>query len=308
MLPLVLGPRRLLAGAIAFALAAPAAPGFAAGAGHRIGGELRVEGFHATDLFPGGPTRESDDAVRFVIRPEWNARLGHGLRTKLWAKAIVERYRHWSDRDLERWEFGLDLKRGPHRLRLSGGTTSDELYFPSSAGGAFLDRSRAALEARAGFAPSWFAIGSLEYEREDFVPNYNERDDHRWTLSLGAAREFESGRRLELSYRFRRQDSVTNLYTYDQNLVRLDAEWSAPTLASAALRMEYALRDYRTGQSFASNFGREDDRWKILGRLHRGIGGPLALEAFDEWRRTSSTRLSKNYDVNTVGVALAVSR
>ena len=273
-----------------------------------LGGEIRLEAFHTDDLFPGGSTRESDDGVRLSLRPEWSARVGHGLRTKLWARVVVERYRHFTDRDLERWEAGLDVKHGAHRLRLYGGTTPDELYFPSSAGGAFLDRRHVGLEARAGFALSWFALGGIEYEREDFVTNYNERDDHRWTTFLGAAREFESGRRAELSYRYRRQDSVTDLYTYGQNALRLDAEWAVPRIVSAAIRVEYALRDYRTGQSFASNFGREDDRWKILGRLHRKVVGPLDAEVFDEWRHTASTRLSKNYEVNTVGVALAASR
>lgn len=301
---------RLLAAALGSTLASACAwaPAAAAPSGPPFGGELRVEGFHTNDLFPGGDVRQADDGVRFVLRPEWTARLAHGLRTKLWAKATIERYHHEPDRSLERWELGVDLRRGSHRLRLYGGLTDDELYFPSSAGGAFLDRRHAGVEIRAGLRAGWFALGGVEYEREDFVPNYNERDDHRWTSFLGAAREFQSGRRVELSYRYRRQDSVTDLYTYGQNAARLDAEWSFPRIVDVGARLEYAIRDYRTGQPFARNFAREDDRWRVLGRLRRTIVGPLQGEIFDEWRRTDSTRASKNYDVNTVGVALAVSR
>ena len=218
-----------------------------------------------------------------------------------------EFYEHWTDRNLARWELGIDAKRGPHRLRLYAGTTPDELYFPSTVGGAFLTRAHVGAEARAGLSSGWFAIGGGEYENENFVPNYNERDDQRWTLFLGGAREMGKGRRAELQYRFRRQDSTTNLYTYGQNVARLDAEWTTVPVA-AGVRLEYALREYRTGVLSAVNFGRQDDRWRLIGRLHRTVTGPLEAEVFDEWKHTTSSRATKNYEVNTVGLALTVSR
>jgi hypothetical protein len=271
------------------------------------GGDVRVEAFHCSDLFPGGDVSESDDGMRLVLRPEWNARVGQTMRTKMWAKASLEFYRHWTDRNLARWELGVDAKRGPHRLRLYAGTTPDELYFPSNAGGAFLARAHLGAEARAGWGGGWFAIGGVEYENENFVPNYNERDDQRWTFFMGGAREMGAGRRAELQYRFRRQDSTTNLYTYGQNVGRIDAEWSTAPI-DAGVRLEYALREYRTGILSAANFARQDDRWRVLARLHRTVTGPVEAELFDEWKRTSSTRSTKNYEVNTVGLALTVSR
>lgn len=280
----------------------------AAKAGSPFGGEADLEAFHTTDLFPGGDVSEPDYGVRLILRPEWRGRVGHGLRARGWVSLIAERYHDWPDRNLNRWGLGFDLKRGPHRLRAYAGTTPDELYFPSSAGGAFLNRAQAGLEARVGLGPGWFAHGGFEYERENFVPNYDTRDDHRSTWTLGGAREFGAGRRLELSYRFRRQDSVTNLYTYGQNLARLDAEWTAAPIVAAETRIEYALRDYRTGIVYAPNFGREDDRWRVFARLHRPVVHPLEVEVFGEWRQSQSTRLSKNYSVSTVGLGVSVSR
>jgi hypothetical protein len=271
------------------------------------GGDARLDGFHTTDLFPGGSTREPDRGARLMLKPEGSLHFGK-LRLKGWARATVERYDRWTARDLERWEFGSELKRGPHRFRLYGGWTNDELYFPTSSGGAYLDRRHVGGELRENFAPGWFAGGTLVYERENFVPAYNERDAHRWTTQLELQREFGPKRSAALSYFFRRADSITDLYTYDQNSVRLVGSWTLPLRSSTEVTAEYRLRNYRTGQPFAANFSRRDDRWRLLGRLACQVAGPLSIEVYDDWRDNDSTRGIKIYQVNTVGVALAASR
>lgn len=272
------------------------------------GGDADLEAFHTTDLFPGGPTRDSDNGIRLDLRPELTVRLGHGLRVRPWASWTGERYETWSARDLDRWEFGLDVRRGPFRVRGFGGFTHDELYFPTPTGGVFLDRSHWGVEGRYEPAPGWLTQVVFTRDRENFIPTYDERDDHRWTVRSVVERRFSPRARLAVSHAYRRTESVTDLYSYEQNALRLEGDVRPGAGFIARGLGEFGLREYRTGRAFALNFGREDDRWRAEVALGHPVIGPLSAEARGSWRQRMSTRDSKNYTVRTIGLALTASR
>ncbi|MGH7731154.1 MAG: hypothetical protein ACRENJ_07885 [Candidatus Eiseniibacteriota bacterium] len=271
------------------------------------GGEVRAEGFYTTDLFPGGDMPEPDWGTRLTLEPRWSARLGGKWRFRPWVRSVIERYRHWSDRDLVRWTVGADLKRGSHRLRFYRGWTRDELYFPSAIGDARLDRVGGGGEVRLGLGSAWMVEFGAEVEREDFVPIHDARDDTRWTWRTSLERGFGVERRLRLVHLYRRSDSASHLYGYEQNAARLEASWRVGGWDFSG-QGEAGLRNYRTGLSYASNFGRQDDRWRARGALGRLITPALALQAFGEARKNDSTRARKNYHVTTAGLALMFAR
>ncbi len=272
------------------------------------GGDLALAGFHTTDLFPGGPELESDNGLRLVLKPEVTFRLAHGLRVKPWVSWTAERYDTWSARNLDRWEFGLDVRRGPVRLRGFGGFTRDELYFPRSGGDVRLDRDHWGFEGRYEPAPGWMAQFVFTRDHEDFIPIANERDDRRTTLRSVVERRFDPGKRLALSYVYRHANSVTDLYTYAQNAVRLEGEFVPVAEISVRALGEFALRDYRTGRPFASNFGREDDRWRGEFAIGHALAGPVRAEVRGAGRRRTSTRSSKDYSVREIGLAITATR
>lgn len=272
------------------------------------GGDFDLEAFHTTDLFPGGTIRESDNGIRINLRPEFTFRLGNGLRVRPWAGWIGERFETWTARDLDRWELGLDVRRGSFRMRGFGGSTHDELYFPTDAGGVYLDRSHWGLEGRYEPGPGWLTQIGYTRDRDDFIPSYDERDNRRSTVRSLIERRFSPRARLALSYAYRRAHSETDLYSYAQNALRLEAAITPGAGFETRGVGEFARRDYRTGLPFASNFGREDDRWRAEVTVGHSVIGPLRAEARGSWRRRMSTRDSKNYTVRVVGLALTASR
>jgi hypothetical protein len=271
------------------------------------GGHLRVERSHDDDLFPGGDTRESDSGMRIDIQPELEWRAASHLRVKPWGRLVAERLDTWRTRDLNRWTVGVDAKRGPLRLRFEHGWTNDELYFPTSTGGALVDRRSYGGEVRLQPAPHWLASAGIERQTDDFDPAYDERDDRRWTARLELERSW-AARRESVAYLRRDTRSATDLYSYVQHAGRVHVEspvWASVLVVADA---QYAWRDYRVALPFASNFGREDDRWRARGAVRRSIFGPVVGEGFWEMRRTDSTRDVKDSAVHAFGFAVTASR
>jgi hypothetical protein len=298
---------RIAAGlaAVFLACAGFAVPGAAASRSVTWGGEAHIERFHASDLFPGGKTRQADWGVRGTLRPELTLRLGRQLRLRPWVRLVAEAYDIHHDRNVQSWTVGADLKRGGHRLRVLGGGSNHELYFPSASGGAWFDRREVGAELRVTPLPRWLAEGSLLYRRDDFVPIYGERDDHRWIFHTSLERDFGSSRRASLIHIYRHAESTTDLYSYRQNALRLEIAGALPGTFSLALGGEMGLRNYRTGQPFARKFARQDDRWRAGFRLGHGVRPPLAAEVFGEWRNVDSSRPTKDYRVFSGGIALS---
>jgi hypothetical protein len=270
-------------------------------------GEARVEVFQTTDLFPGGEAPEPDWGTRFTVEPRWSARMGPQWRLRPWVRWVMERYRDWPSRDVTRWTVGADLKHGPHRLRLYGGWSRNELYFPSPTGDARFDRVGGGCELRVGIGAAWLAQITAAVTADDFVSIYDERDDTCWTLQSSLERNFGEERRLRMVHVYRRSDSISGLYTYEQNSMRAEADWRVAGWDVSA-QGEAGLRNYRTGQSFAPNFARQDDRWRVRAGIGRVISRHLTAQAFGEQRRNESTRPTKVYDVTTVGLAMLLSK
>lgn len=272
------------------------------------GGDVDLEAFATSDLFPGGPTRESDRGLKLELRPEITARLAHGMRVRPWARWVGERYEDWTPRNLDRWDFGVDLRKGPFRLRGSAGFTRDELYFPTTSGGAFLDRDHWTVEGRYEPSPGWMGEAAFTREQQDFIPIYNERDNRRLTFEALAERRLSKAARVSLAYLLRRSDSMTDLYTYAQNALRAEGSIDQAAGFSAHALGEFALRSYRTGQPFALNFGRQDDRWRAELGIGHALAGPLRIEVRGRVRRVASTRDSKDYVAQAAGLALTATR
>ena len=266
----------------------------------------RVEAFHVTDLFPGDP-RQADNGVRFDLRPALDARVGGGVHLKPWLRLVAERYRVWRSRDLERWGGGLDVKKGPHRLRVYGGWTPDELYFPSTSGDARLDREIIGAELRLGLRPRWLAKVEGERERDDFNSLYDERDATRWSMRTGVEWGLDVGRSISVTHLYRRNDSITDLYTYDNNALRGTVRWSLSSW-SIQTEGEASLRNYRTPHAYDRNAARQDARWRVAASLGRSIAPHVAAETYGEYRENDSTRPGKTYQVATIGVAMEVAR
>lgn len=269
--------------------------------------DLTFQAFHTSDLFPGGATPQPDDGLRLDLRPAIQLRLPGGVRIKPWLRTILERYRTTSDRDLERLGGGVDLRRGAHRLRIYQDVTYDELYFPSSAGGAWLDRHAGGAELRVGLTPAWLAQVAVEREHEDFHPPYGVRDAVRWTYHSGLERAFGSAATANLVWIYRRSDSAGDLYTYDHNALRAAAEWR-PRAWTARIEAETALRNYRTPQPFDLNHARQDGRWRVDAGLGRVVAPHVTATLSGEYRRVRSTREIKNADVRSAALALEVTR
>jgi hypothetical protein len=303
-------PGRCLGAAIVVALSVASVPAACHAGAHPTvdwDGEAREEAFHTTDLFPGGTELEADDGLRLDVRPALEIRAGGGVRVKPWVRLIAERYLTWHARDLERWSGGLDVKRGSHRLRLYGGWTPEELYFPSSSGGARLDRGLAGAQLRVGLLPGLLLQVEGEREHDDFNPIYDDRDATLWSVRTGLEHAFDVGRTISLSHLYRRNDSITDLYTYDHNALRGIVTW---TLAPWTVHGEgeAALRNYRTPHAFDRNATRQDARWRIAAALGRALMPHVSAEAYGEYRRSDSTRRGKDYDVSSIGFALEVTR
>jgi len=273
------------------------------------GGEVGIERFHTSDLFPGVSISRPDWGLRASLKASATVPLTTNLEITEWAKVVAERYDSWTARDLERWTLGMDFKGSSYRIRIYGERTGDELYFPATASdGAILDRAAAGGDIRVEMFPGWRADVRAEYESQDFVPTFDDLDAHRWRFRSGLRRSIGAGRSLSLSHEYRRATSVTRLYSYAQNDLRGLAEWPLPLGVALELEAQLGLRNYRTGQTFAVNFGRGDTRGLVGGRLGHTLVHPIRAELYGEWRRRTSTRSSKSYDVSTIGIALSASR
>lgn len=273
------------------------------------GGNARVERFHTSDLFPGAGEPRPDWGLRASLKAEAGFPVGSRLRILEWAKLVAERYDVWSPRDLEQWSLGTDFRGQGYRFRIYGELTKGELAFPAAnSDGAILDRSALGSDLRVDLGPGWRADLKAEYERQNYVPSYDERDGNRWTLRTGVERNLTRGRSLGLFHEYRRARSVTQLFSFEQNSLRGVVDWPLPLGVSGELELQLGLRNYRTGQSFATNFGRSDHRSVLSGTLERGLAGPLRAHLFGSWKHRTSTRASKDYDVSTVGIALSANR
>lgn len=272
------------------------------------GGQLGLDVFATSDLFAGGETRDADRAVRVWARPELTIRLRHGLRVRPWASWIAERYDRFPERDVDRFEFGTDVRRGRLGLSAFAGFTRDELDFPTATSEVRLDRSHWGLEGRFEPNPGWMARVVLTRDIEDFVPTADERDDRRWSLRSGIERRFTPRLRVMGSHLYRRTESVTDLYSYAQNALRFEGLYQVGPRARTRGLVEFGLRQYRTGQSFAANFARSDDRWRAEAAVGGTIAGPLGAEVLASWSQRMSTRNVKNYAVRTIGFGLTLSR
>lgn len=269
-------------------------------------GDVEIERFHTSDLFPGvGSGRHPDWGLRGTLKISAGFPLGANLRISPWGKLVAERYDAWHDRDLQRWTLATDLRGAKYRLRFYGERTGDELSFPvEGSEGAFLDRTAAGGEFRFSMARRWRAHVRTEYERQDFIPAFDEHDGHRWTIRTGIERSFGRDRVVTVYHEYRRARSVTGLFSFEQNALRASAEWPLTRRVAAELEVQLGIRNYRTGQADALNFGRGDDVRLVAGSLGRPFIGPVTAELRGEWRDRASTRDSKNYDVSTIGFAL----
>ncbi len=290
------------------ALVAVLAAGPAGASAPELTGLARLDAFATSDLFPGGPTREEDSGLRLRLAPELQFHAGQRLRVKPWADVGIERYQDYPERDVETYEFGVDLRRSNVRLRLLAGFSNDELYFPDPAGDAIVDRRHGAAEVRVEVRPGLRVHGGLERETNTFDELHPERDDRRWTTRLALERGESRTLRTALTWMYRDTKSVTDLYTYGQNVLRFDVEGALPARVHGALRVEGGLRTYQTGDVYASNFSRQDNRWRLLTTLAHPVAGPLRAEIGAQWRQTGSTRDSKNSIVRGIGLGLVYER
>ena len=272
------------------------------------GGTARLDAEHTSDLFPGGDVAESSSLLRLTLSPQVQFRVSPTLRVRPWAEGTIERHEAVPARDLERWQFGVDLRRGAARLRLHHGFTNDELYFPSSGGDAFVDRRTSGVEARVALSPDVRLTGGVEREVNDFVAIHQPRDDRRWITRLGVERGEAKHLRTALTWFYRDARSITDSYTYRQNTLRLEVEGTLQSRWRGAARLEGGLRNYDTGAEFASNFGRQDQRWRARLAVGRPIAGALAAEAYHAWRETESSRVGKDSVVRTFGISLVYDR
>lgn len=270
------------------------------------GGEVGIDRFHTSDLFPGVSISRPDWGLRASLKASATAPITANLGITGWAKLVAERYDFWTARNLECWTLGTDFRGNGYRIRVYGERTSNELYFPATASdGAILDRSAMGSDVRVELLPGWRADVKAEYEIQNFVPTFDELDAHRWRFRSGFQRNFGAGRSLSLSHEYRRAMSVTKLFSYEQNDLRGLADWPLPLGVAAELEAQLGLRNYRTGQSFAANFGRRDTRGLVGGKIGHRLAGPVRAELYGEWRRRDSTRISKSYDVSTIGITLS---
>ncbi|MEO6462947.1 MAG: hypothetical protein ABIP29_07710 [Candidatus Eisenbacteria bacterium] len=272
------------------------------------GGTARLDAEHTSDLFPGGDVAESSSLLRLTLAPQVQFRLSSTMRVRPWVECAVERHDDVPDADVEHWSLGVDLRRGPARLRLQHGFTDDELYFLSSGGDARVDRRSFAAEARLGLTPNVRLTAGVEREDHDFVAIHEERDNRRWITRLGVERGEATSLRTAVTWFFRDTRSITDLYTYRQNTLRLDVEGTLPSAWRGAARVEGGLRNYDTGAEFASNFGRQDHRWRARFAVGHPIAGGLAAEGYHAWRETESSRVSKDSVVRTLGLSLVYDR
>ena len=300
-------PGRLATGLIFLAGLALIAPPEAT-SGVAWGGGVRLDAEHTSDLFPGGDFAESASLIRLTLSPQFQFRVRNALRIRPWFDLEVERHDGFEARDLERQVLGVDLRHGPGRLRLYHGWTNHELYFPSRGGGAYLDRRIDGAELRLAVAPDIQLRGGIEHESDDFVPTHQERDGRRWVTRLGVERGAAKGLRTAATWFFRDTKSTTDLYTYRQNMLRLDVEGTMRGAWHGAARVEGGLRNYDTGAEYASNFGRQDHRWRARLAMAHPVAGPVAAEAYHAWRQTESSRVSKGSVVRTIGLALTYDR
>jgi hypothetical protein len=158
-----------------------------------------------------------------------------------------------------------------------------------------------------GLLRNLLAQVEAERERNDFNNFYPERDGTRWYVRSTVEQDFGVGRSIALAHLYRRSDSVTDLYSYDHNALRVIAEWNLAPWAFHA-EGEAALRNYRTPHGYDVNHARQDQRWRVGGSLGRNVIPHLAAELFGEYRRNDSTRPGKDYDVTSAGIALEVKR
>ena len=150
--------------------------------------------------------------------------------------------------------------------------------------------------------------GGIEREEKAFDEFHPERDDRRWSTRLGVERGQAQTFRTALTWFYRDTQSITDLYSYGQNVLRLDAEGALVARLHGAVRLDGGVRSYRTGDVFASNFSRQDNRWRVFTTLDHPIAGPLRVELGAQWRATGSTRDAKNSVVRGVSLGLVVER
>lgn len=297
-----LSTRLILGIAILLAWVAFAAGNAEAGA---LEGEVELSSFHTSDLFPTVETRHPTWGLRGTIEVSAALWSNDVFQVRLLGALRTEAYESWQPRNLHRWTLGTELRGRRLRFRVYGRLTNGELSFPAAGtAGAILDRRAIGADFRLSVFGNWRLQLRSRYEWKDFVPAFDERDAQTWIFRTGVERRWGEGRILRLSHEYRRAESVTDLHSYEHNAIRVQAIWPLGRRWSADILGAIGLRNYRTGQPFALNFARSDDRSFLLLSLRRFITDRLRARAFGEWKRRRSTVEVKSYSVFTVGIGV----
>ena len=251
-------------------------------------GVARLDAFATSDLYPGGPTREPDAGLHLGLNPELQFKAGNHLRVKPWVDFELERYRDNPERDLARYAFGRRpaslagpppprLRLHQRRALLSRSRGRRDRRSPLRRG-----RGRATTSRRA-CAPTP-GSSTRRTPSTTCIPSATTAAGRRGSRS-SAARRARCAPRCAWMYRDTR--SVTDLYTYGQNVLRLDVEGALPARVHGTLRAEGAVRTYQTGNVFASNFSRAG---QSLARLDHAGSSPVRPAARRTRRAVAAER------------------
>jgi hypothetical protein len=157
------------------------------------------------------------------------------------------------------------------------------------------------------FAEEW--EWALEGElRDQRFPEPRQFDDSKLYSGSTSIRYRGFGRRFspEIGYESRRREAVDPHDDYDETMPWIKLRFSPFDRLTASLRFRDRRREYSTGDSDDSNFGRVDERDEWTLRADWVVARRLALNLEADWLTSDSTRESRNFTASTLVLGTTV--
>jgi hypothetical protein len=240
---------------------------------------VRAQGLFFGNFFQATEGREEDDVSALLGEVGTSARLTRSGSLAAYGSVNYLAYQEEGLDSSHGFRVGMRGEARPHAFDVYYDQQMDRPTFDV---GDVFDRAdvrRIAAEYSNRVTRRWQVTldGEAEDQEFDLTPN---RDNE--FAGFGAAVRYRGWRRLspEIGYRVGDREVADPTQSYDQSDLYLQLRSPITPAIYASVRLRSRARDYSTGNTGSSNFGRKDDRIQLSGYVDLRLRDPLTLNLY----------------------------